>query len=352
MVHVGFGIIGCGNIAPIHARSISEIDGARLVAVADVAKDRAEKLAGPYGATAFADYREMLERDDIQAVSLCLPSGMRCEFGEACAAAGKHVLSEKPLEVSTERIDRLIRATDNAGVLLGCIFQSRFADSSRAIRDALDQGRFGKLVLGDAYIKWYRSQEYYNSGQWRGTKKLDGGGALMNQGVHQIDLLLWFMGKPKRVYGRTALVAHTGLEVEDIATATIEFENGAMGVIEGSTAIWHGHPARVEVHGTTGSAVVEDGQLKFWKFKDETAEDAEIMRTLGEDKTLGSGAGDPLAALSHGGHKRQIEDFVEAIQTGRRPFVEGREARRAVELIEAIYASAASGTPVDVGTSR
>jgi predicted dehydrogenase len=345
---IGFGIIGCGNIAPMHAQSISEIDNATLVAVADVSQERAEALAGKYGAQAYTDYAEMLARDDVHAVSLCLPSGMRCEFGEACAAAGKHVLSEKPLEVTTERIDRLIAATDHAGVQLGCIFQSRFADSSRAIRKALDEGRFGKLVLGDAYIKWYRSQEYYNSGQWRGTKRLDGGGALMNQGIHQIDLLLWFMGNPVRVYGKKALVAHTGIEVEDIATATIEFENGALGVIEGSTAIWHGHPARVEVHGTEGSAVVEDGQLKFWKFKTETEEDSAIRRALGEDTTLGSGAGDPLAALSHGGHKLQIQDFVDAIQSGRKPFVEGREARRAVELIEAIYESAESGQPVTI----
>ena len=343
---IGFGIIGCGVIAPIHARSIAEVSGARLVAVADVVKANAEKLASEYGAEAYCDYHEMLRRDDLHAVSLCVPSGMRCEIGEECAAAGKHVLSEKPLEISTERIDRLVRATNAAGVHLGCVFQSRFADSSRAIRRAIDEGRFGRLVLGDAYIKWYRSQAYYDSGKWRGTKKLDGGGALMNQGIHQIDLLLWFMGDVREVYAKKALRGHTGLEVEDIACALLEFESGAFGVIEGSTAIWQGHPARVEVHGTEGTAVVEDGQLKTWAFKNPAPHDEEIRELMQQESALGSGAGDPIAALKHGGHLRQIEDFVDAIRSNRPPFIEGQEARPAVALIEAIYQSAESGKPV------
>lgn len=346
MADIGFGIVGCGVIAPIHARSISEIEGACLVAVSDVVKAKGDELAREYGVDAYTDYRELIQRDDVAAVSLCVPSGLRCEIGEACVKAGKHVLSEKPLEVTTAKVDRLIQAADDAGVKLGCVFQSRFADGPRAVRKAVEEGRFGRLVLGDAYIKWYRSQEYYDSGDWRGTRSLDGGGALMNQGIHQVDLLLWFMGPAKRVQARCALVNHDGLEVEDLACALIEFENGAMGVIEASTAIWPGHPARIEVHGTRGGAVLEDGRLKFWRFEEETGEDAAILKALGEDGTLGSGASDPIGSLSHEGHLRQIEDFVRALREDRAPFVEGREGRKAVALIEAIYASAESGEAV------
>lgn len=345
---VGFGIIGCGVIAPIHAEAIANVADAKLVAVADVRQENATKLAEPYGAETYSDYHEMLKRDDIHAVSLCVPSGIRAEIGEACAAAGKHILSEKPLEVTTERIDRLINAADNAGVRLGCIFQNRFAAGPRKVHEALTTGRFGKLVMGDAYIKWHRSQEYYNSGAWRGTRKLDGGGVLMNQGVHQIDLLLWFMGPVKRVTARTTLIGHEGLEVEDLACALLEFDNGAMGVIEGTTATWPGHPARVEIHGVDGSAVIEDGKLKAWDFRTELPEDKAIRDAMQQDSELGSGAGDPISSLKSEGHRLQIEDFVAAIRENREPGVAGREGRRAVELIEAIYKSAETGRPVDV----
>lgn len=348
MAEVGFAIVGCGNIAPIHARSIAEIEGTRLVAVADVVEENAAALAGEYGAEAYADYGDLLARADVHAVSLCIPTGMRLEVGEACAKAGKHILSEKPLEVTVERIDRLVRATEAAGVKLGCVFQGRFAEGPQAVRRAVEEGRFGRLVLGDAYIKWYRSQAYYDSGGWRGTRALDGGGALMNQGIHQIDLLQWFMGPARSVYARTALVAHSGLEVEDLACAIIEFENGAMGVVEGSTAIWPGHPARVEIHGTQGSAVIEDGRLVSWQFKEEQAGDREIREALAQDDTLGSGASDPIGQLSHEGHKRQIADFVEAIREDRPPVIDGREGRIAVALVEAIYASAECGGAVEL----
>jgi predicted dehydrogenase len=345
---VGFGIIGCGVIAPIHAEAIANVPDATLIAVADVREENARKLAEPHGAEAYTDFHAMIARDDIQAISLCVPSGLRAEIGEACAAAGKHILSEKPLEVSTARIDRLIEATTAAGVHLGCIFQNRFAAGPQQVHDALQLGRFGKLVMGDAYIKWHRSQEYYNSGAWRGTRKLDGGGVLMNQGVHQIDLLLWFMGPVKRVTARTTLIGHEGLEVEDLACALVEFQNGAMGVIEGTTATWPGHPARLEVHGVDGAAVLEDGKLKAWNFRTELPGDKAIHEAMQQESELGSGAADPISSLKSEGHRLQIADFVAAILENREPGVAGREGRRAVELIEAIYQSADSGEPVEL----
>jgi len=346
MPQIGFGIVGCGVIAPIHADAIGRIPGAKLVAVSDVVEKNVTEMSSRYGAAPYSDYHEMLNRDDVHAVSLCVPSGMRLEIAEACAAAGKHILAEKPIEVNCARIDKLIAAVDAAGVQLSCIFQYRYADGPMHIRRALDEGRFGKLVLGDAYIKWYRSQEYYDSGKWRGTRKLDGGGCLMNQGIHQIDMLLWFLGGVASVTAQTALVGHTGIEVEDLACATVKFANGAMGVVEGSTAIWPGHPARVEVHGTEGSAVIEDGELAMWKFRDERPEDATILAGIDKGATLGSGASDPIKSLKSEGHRRQIADFVESLLTGRPAKIDGREGRRAVEFIEAIYRSADSGQPV------
>lgn len=348
MAKIGFGIIGCGNIGPIHAAAIAQTPSAKLAAVSDVVENTARQLADAYNADWYTDYRNLLERKDIQAVCLCVPSGLRMEIALACAEAGKNILSEKPLEVSTQRIDRIIAATDKAGVRLGCIFQSRFAEGSQYIKKALEQGRFGTLTLGDAYIKWYRSPAYYASGAWRGTKKLDGGGALMNQGIHQIDLLQWFMGPVISVQAQTTRRLHEGLEVEDTATAMLEFKSGAFGVIEGSTAIWPGHPARVEIHGSEGSAYTEDGAVKFWQFSKRRAIDAKIEARLAAESELGSGAGDPLASLKTEGHRRQIADFAQALLKDRPPLVDGREGRNAVALIEAIYKSAHSGKRIKV----
>ncbi len=345
-MEIGFGIIGCGAIAPVHAQSITEIPGARLVAVSDVVERNARMLTERYPAEVYTDYRRLLERDDIHAVSLCVPSGMRAEIAEVCAAAGKHILAEKPLEVSSERIDRILKAVEKAGTTLGCIFQYRFSEGAQQVRKAIDNGRFGRLVLGDAYIKWYRSQEYYQSGAWRGTRKLDGGGALMNQGVHQVDQLIWFMGKVRTVQARTALIGHEGIEVEDLACALLAFENGAMGVIEASTAIWPGHPGHIEIHGTDGSAVIEDGALRFWKFQHELSEDEQIRASFDKPSEFGTGAGDPLSNLRHEGHRRQIEDFALAIRDNRPPMIDGEEGRHAVELIEAIYRAARTGGTV------
>lgn len=349
MPKVGFGIIGLGNIAPVHAQSINATKATELVAVCDLVPGRAKSFAKEHGGDPYENIDEFLARKDLHAVSLCVPSGLRADLAERVAKAGKHILSEKPLEITTKKVDRIINAAKKNGVLLGCIFQNRFTEDAMHIRNALDQGRFGKLVLGDAYIKWYRSQAYYDSGAWRGTWKLDGGGALMNQGIHQIDMLLWYMGDVERVRANTATVAHKGIEVEDIATVLLEFKNGAQGVIEGSTAIWHGHPARVEVHGTEGTVVMEEGKICAWEFKSSKPVDKKIKAAMNEESVLGSGAGDPLAALKIGGHQLQIEDFAKAIQGKKNNMIPGSEGRRAIALLEAVYKSARTGRAVTMG---
>ncbi len=340
MAKVGFGIIGLGNIAPVHAQSINATKDTTLAAVCDTIPGRAAAFAKEYGGIPYTDIDEMLADESVHAVSLCVPSGFRADLAEKVAKAGKHVLAEKPLEITTKKVDRIIKACKKSDVLLGCIFQNRFTEDALHIRKALDQGRFGKLVLGDAYIKWFRSQAYYDSGAWRGTWAVDGGGALMNQGIHQIDMLLWYMGDVERVRATTATVAHDDIEVEDIATVLLEFKNGAQGVIEGSTAIWHGHPARVEVHGTEGSVVMEEGKICFWEFKKKKPVDKKIHAAMNEESVLGSGAGDPLTALKIGGHQIQIQDFAKAIQGKKNNRVPGQEGRRAIALLEAIYKSA------------
>jgi predicted dehydrogenase len=345
---VGFGIIGCGNIGPTHADAINQVPGACLVAVSDVDLKKARRLARKYRVDAYTDYREMLKRKDIDVVCLCVPSGMRLEIAKACAEAGKYILCEKPLEVTTARIDRLIKVAEDAGVTLACVFQSRFAKASRLVKKAIEQGRFGRPILANAYIKWFRSDAYYASAKWRGTRRLDGGGALMNQGIHQIDLLLWFMGNAKSVQAVTKTVAHEGLKVEDLAVARVDFANGAIGTIEGSTAIYPGHPARVEIHGTEGSVVIEDGKIVFWKFKNRRRIDRKIEAAMSQESELGSAASDPMKGLKVGGHLLVIQDLVWAIRYGREPFVPGLEGRRAVELIEAIYRSACTGRKVNL----
>jgi len=348
MKTVRFGIIGLGNIAPVHAESIAAAKGADLVAVCARRKKQAAAFAAEHGGEVFTDYDRLLASDAVDAVALCVPSGMRLEMALDAAKAGKHIMAEKPLEITAKRVDRIVRACDRYGVRLGCIFQNRFATDVQHVRKALDQGRFGKLVLGDAYIKWYRSQAYYDSGAWRGTWELDGGGALMNQGIHQIDLLQWFMGPVESVRARTGTVAHERIDVEDIATVLLEFENGAHGVIEGSTAIYPGHPARVEVHGTEGSAILEDGKLVFWEFRKRNPIDKRIEAAMQGESELGSGAADPMANLKFEGHRRQYEDFVKAIRTGKAPQIDGREGRKAVALLDAIYKSAQLGRTVKV----
>lgn len=257
------------------------------------------------------------------------------------ARAGKHVICEKPLEVTCGRIDQMMEVCEQAGVVLAGIFNRRFHGAMEALKAAADAGRFGQLSLVEASVKWYRDQAYYDSAAWRGTWRLDGGGALMNQSIHTIDQLLYVVGQVARVSASITCVAHHGIEVEDTAVAILEFENGARGVIQGSTACWSsaGHPARLQLCGDTGSAFLNDETLEVWDFLEPLAEDDSIRQQFGKPAAAGLGANDPKA-INFIGHQRNFEDVIEAIQTGRPPLVDGAEARKSVALIEAIYQSA------------
>lgn len=336
-----FAIVGCGVIGPTHARALRDLPEAELVAVCDIVADRARSMGEAFDVDHTSDLDQLLARGDVDAVCVCVPSGHHAEIGVRAARAGKHVVCEKPIDVTLEAADRLIAAARDAGVTLAVISQNRFAPGLRQLRALIDSGRLGKLIIGDSIIKWWRSQEYYDSGEWRGTIELDGGGCLMNQGVHYVDLLQWMMGPVKSLVAQTATLAHQRIEVEDVATAMITFESGAVGLLHGSTAVYPGLPERLEITGTNGTAVIEKNVLVRTELIDEKSGAGAGSSAANDDNT----AADP-AALGAQGHAAQIADFIAAVREGRDPLVTGEAARKPLEIILAVYESAKRGGPV------
>lgn len=341
----GFGIVGCGMIARFHAKAIASIKGAKLVACYDALAASADRLAEEVGCQAYHKLDDLLADRRVDIVTIGTPSGAHMEPGVAAAKAGKHVIVEKPLDITLKRCDALIAAAAKAKVKLAAIFPSRFHEPSIELKKAIEGGRFGKLTLGDAYVKWYRSQAYYDSGAWRGTWELDGGGALMNQAIHSVDLLSWLMGPVVEIRAQTGLLAHERIAVEDTAVATLRFANGALGVIEASTAAYPGYLKRIEIHGSEGSAAMEEEDLVKWDFQKPTKRDAQIKARMAERHSTGGGASDP-AAIGFHGHAAQFRDLIDAIKRDREPAVNGPEGRRSVEIILGIYKAAETGKAV------
>jgi len=343
---IGFGIIGGGMIAGFHAQAIAKTPNAKLVGIADRAPGRAVEFAAKHGIPfATEDVQALVSRADIHVVCVSTPSGAHLEPALAAIAAGKHVIVEKPLEITTARADQLITAAEKAGVLLAPIFQSRFGAGAQRVKAAIEAGRLGRLVLASAYVKWHRDSSYYTG--WKGTLALDGGGAVINQGVHGLDLLQWFAGLPEEVCALKTRRVHTHIEGEDTAAAVLRFPGGALGTIEATTAAWPGWSRRIELCGEHGSIVLEDDHIARWDFRTAQPED-DAIRSAANDNALGSGAG-AANAISIEGHLRQIGDLVAALREGKPLAVDGREARKAVALVNAIYASAERGQPVRVG---
>jgi predicted dehydrogenase len=344
---IGFGVIGCGVIAPWHIRGILNSQGARLVAVSDNREEKAKKLGEEHKVDWYNDYEKMLEREDLDVACLCTPSSLHPEQAIASARAGKHVLTEKPMAVTLEAADEMIKVCREEKVKLGGIFQRRVSELFLKVKKALEQGELGKIVMGDAYMKYYRSQEYYDSGDWRGTWEFDGGGCLMNQGIHIIDLLQWYLGPVDTVYGYAETLTRR-IEVEDTAAAVLKFKNGAIGVIEGTTSIYPPTlPHRVEIHGDKGTIMIEGEGIKRWSIMGEKGEEvdkAEVDKVKEEEGT-GKAITSPTD-IGMEGHRRLITDMVEAIREDREPLIPGKEARKALEIILAIYKSAKAGKPI------
>lgn len=343
----GFGIIGCGMISRFHAKAIADIENAHLVGCWNRTPESADKLAEETDCKAYGTLEEMLADSEIQVVTIGTASGAHLDPAVAAAEAGKHVIIEKPLEVTLERCDQIIQACEKNNVKLATIFPSRFHQSSQLMKSAVESNKFGQLTMGDAYVKWYRTQEYYDSGAWRGTWEMDGGGALMNQAIHSVDLLYWFMGPVKSIVAQTATLAHERIEVEDVATASIQFENGALGVIEATTAAFPGALKKIELHGSLGSATLEEEDISVWEFAEPTDEDKQLLESMSNQTETGGGAADP-AAIGHHGHTELFKDTLRAIESGGTPLIDGHEGRRSVEIILAIYKAAQSGKRVEL----
>jgi len=329
-------------IARFHAQAIQAMDNSTLEAIFARRQSAAEELANEFGCKAYSNEDAFFNESGIEIVTIASPSGAHLEPTLKAAGAGIHVICEKPLEISTDRADQMIEAADKAGITLSGVFNRRFNPALKAFKSAVEQKRFGNIALAGASIRWYRSPDYYNSSNWKGTWRWDGGGALRNQGIHAIDQLLYLAGPVKMVAASMTQVLHKGIEVEDTAVAILQFESGARGIIEGSTACWSqsGNPAEVYINGDQGSVILSHNQFRQWEFREDAPEDADILNSLMYDPdTDVMGANDP-AAKTPDEHQRNFEDVVSAIKLGKKPSVDGREARKPIELISAIYESA------------
>lgn len=331
----GIGIVGTGAIALKHAQAIEELDGATLLGLFNPNPQSAETARSRFSAPVFTDMEEFLGIDGLDIVCICTPSGMHLEPGLAAAQAGKHLMVEKPLEINTARADKLIEAAAQNGVELAVIFQNRFSPDYQKLKAAVETGVFGRLLMGNAYVNWFRNSAYYSTSTWKGTLKADGGGALINQGIHTIDLLLDLMGDVKSVYGQVQTTLYP-IEGEDLGAALVNFQNGALGNITSATALYPGYPERIEVFGTEGSAILEGGRLIAWNVRNQPPLE------LGVGQVQGSGSSDPNA-IGIQLHLDQWRLFLDSLNSKQEVVVDGYTARKSVELICAIYESSRRG---------
>jgi predicted dehydrogenase len=334
--YVGAAVIGLGR-GRAHIHALIRAEGAELLAVCDKNKDAAERVAAEFGVDAYTDIDDLLKREDIELIHVCTPNGLHSEMLLKIAEAGKHAITEKPLDITLDRIDRAIEAFASRGLQLGCIFQMRLMPGVREMKRAVSEERLGKLILGNAHIKWYRTQQYYDeNGGWRGTWAWNGGGSLMNQAIHTIDLLQWIMGPVQSVVGHTQISTHR-IETEDIGVALIKFANGAFGTIAGTTAAYPGFGTSLEIFGTDGGIAMKDNLISQWKVRGDTmaSEEADILHKFG-----GSYAATRETTF------KQIQDMVDAVRNNRPPQITGKEGRDAVEIVLAIYESSKTGKEV------
>src|SRR6266480_7439463 len=337
-----FGIIGCGVIGHIHAEAIATLPDAQLVAVLDTVLKPTQELMDEFHVTHYGNLQEMLAREQLDVVDVCTPSGMHGEHACQVMRAGVNVIVEKPMEVSRAAIEEMLRVQQETGVKLAVISQHRFDPDTIKVHDLVEAQAFGRLVLGNALVPWWRSQAYYDSGAWRGTWKLDGGGVLMNQSIHSIDLLQWLMGPVKSVFGFTGTLTHR-METEDVAVAVLRFANGTLGTIAATTSAYPGVTTRIEIFGDKGSAVIENDSLSYLHL---ARDDKESISAYGVSPQVRKKREDTAstsqnpAALSASSHALQIADMIRAIREDRTPLVDGYAGRQPVEIILSIYQSA------------
>ncbi|HEY6737235.1 MAG TPA: Gfo/Idh/MocA family oxidoreductase [Actinopolymorphaceae bacterium] len=353
------GVIGCGVIGKLHAKTVQALaPRAELAVVVDSFAEKANELAREVGVEAATSFEEVLRRDDIDAVTVCTPSGQHADVAVAALEAGKHVIIEKPIDITLDAARRIIDAEQRSDATAMVVSQRRHDKAAQIVREAVTTGMFGRVTSGSAQMSWWRSQAYYDSGEWRGTWALDGGGALMNQGIHTIDLLVWFLGEPVEVFAWADCLAHERIEVEDIAVATVRFASGALGTIHGTTAAYPGLSAQVGVYGDRGSAVIDNAKLSYFHAAQDDAEEyaygaggsanqAEVVMASADDEEGEKTAdGQTIAGLQATSHTKQFEDFLDAVEKGRQPLVTVHEATRTLSVIRGIYESARTGRVV------
>ncbi|WP_415382994.1 Gfo/Idh/MocA family protein [Halosimplex sp. TS25] len=358
-------IAGIGAVATMHAESIADIDGAELVAGSCRTEERGREFADEYDCAWYPDTESMLDGEDVDVLSICTPSGAHLEPALAAAERGVDVLCEKPLEITTDRIDEMVAAADEAGIRLGGIFNQRYNPVVRQLHEAAAEGRFDDLSVASAYVPWWRDDGYYD-GAWQGTQELDGGGALMNQSIHGIDAIQWLAsaagaagadsaadgaGNPnpvEEVFAYTDRRAHSDeiMEVEDTAVAVLRYRDGTLGQILGATSMYPGSLKRLQIAGRGGTAEILEDELVTWQFREARDDDPEIREEFGETDS-GGGAADPMS-IDYANHRRNIEDFLDAREDDEPYMLDASEARKAVEIIEAIYESAERGEPVRI----
>ncbi len=334
------GLIGGGNITETHARAARAIPGVEVSAIHGTNAEKIARLCREHGGTPYQDFDAFLKHRPMDLVIIGSPSGLHATQGIAAARSGLHVLTEKPIEISTARADALIAAAGQSRVQLGVIFQDRLKPHIRQLKNWLDQGLLGRLLIVDARVKWYRPPEYYANSRWRGTLALDGGGALINQGVHTVDLLLWLLGDVVRVQARIGTLLHK-IEAEDTAAAILEFASSALGILHATTAAYPGYPRRVEISGTEGTVILEHDRIIAANLRRTPA--AVESAAIDENQSASS-----AAVTDFRGHQAVLEDFLQAIQQHRAPACDGLEGRRSIALVEAIYRAAK--TPDRVAT--
>jgi predicted dehydrogenase len=330
---IQIGIIGGGNISETHARAACAIPGASIAAVYGTNASKVGRLCQAYGGTPYHDLDTFLQHRPMEFVAIGSPSGLHASHGIAAAHRGLHVLTEKPIDISTQRAEELIQATQQADVKLGVIFQDRCKPEIQRLKQWVDGGILGKILLVDARVKWYRPPQYYGDSKWRGTLELDGGGALINQAVHTVDLLLWLLGDVARVQARMATALHA-IEGEDTAVALLEFANGPLGVLQATTSAFPGFPRRLEITGVEGTVTLEHDRIVAVNLKNVPAGVAPGVRSDDNESTASPVVSD------FRGHQAIFEDFIRAIQENKQPICNGPEGFRSIALIEKIYSAA------------
>jgi len=347
---INIGLIGAGNISDTHARAATAIPGVAIAAVHAPTLEHAQRLAARHGAVAYDTLDGLLSHRPLEMVAIGSPSGLHADQAIAAARQGLHVLVEKPIDVTTARTDALIAEAARAGVTLGVIFQDRLKPDVQRLKALVDAGRLGSPILATAAVKWYRAPSYYRDSRWRGTRSLDGGGALINQGVHTVDLLLWLFGPVRRVFAKAAAKLHQ-IEVEDTVVAVLEFENGALGTLEAATSAFPGYSRRIELTGSNGTVILDGDTLAAVDLQDATEAEKSGPAKAGHYVPNAPGAtvsaASPIVADASA-HQRVFEDFLRAVAQRTAPCCDGRGGRASVALVEAIYTSARTDRPVDL----